>query len=82
MCVEIAYLIDHEVVFSKLDEKMFSDTVSGGQDPPWCNEGTTAKYLTVLVQNGNLPWPAAFGSLFAPCKTSNKQNYKSERFKT
>jgi hypothetical protein len=55
LCVEIAYLIDHEIVFSKLDEKMFSDTVSGGQNPPWCNEGTAAKYLTVLVQNGNLP---------------------------
>ena len=56
-----AHLLDDEVVLSELDKEVLPDAVSRREDPARSNQGSAAKNLAVLVQDGHLPRPTALG---------------------
>ena len=53
----LPFLLHHQVMFPNSDDQVLAHTVGGGKNPLWVNESSTAKRLSVLVQQNNLPRP-------------------------
>ena len=66
-------------MLSKLDKEMLPNAVGCGEDPTGSDEGAAAEHLSVFVQDGHLPRPAALGCFSATYKQKNMINILVKR---